>query len=784
MYFNKLILLFIAIIGMQTKLQAQQLTQTIRGTVVDKVSSAPIKDVTVIILYSDPYRSVQTDAQGNFKFTSVAVGQQSLRFIISGYKDYVMQNLVVNSGKELVLNVGLEENIDKAVNVEIKAAKNKALNEMSVVSTRTFSVEETQKFAAAVNDPLRMAMAFPGVVQTGDGNNNISIRGNSPNGLLWRMEGVDIPNPNHYSNTGSSGGGISILSSQLLTNSDFSSGAFAAEYGNALSGVFDLRLRKGNNEKPEYTVQAGFLGIDVAAEGPIKKGYDGSYLVNYRYSTLSLLHYMGVNIGDGVLNFQDLAYNIYLPTKKYGAFSMFGFGGLSSQNTEGKKDTSLWTDAYYKQNSKFHANTGAAAFTHSLLINPKTYLKTVLAYSGTDNGFNFNEYDNHFVTHDQYSESYIQKKLTLSTMLNNKINARHSLRSGINISRLGYSTHVNQINDSTSVFEQLVNKKGNAYMIQAFSQWQYHISERLTSNVGLHYSRFLLNGSSSLEPRASIKYDLNSKQSISFGYGLHSQLQPIGIYFLQVAHPDGSVTTPNQALGFTKAHHYVVGYDINPTKYLHAKVEGYYQSLFDIPVSGNPANNFAMINFEGGTEASILQHLSNAGIGRNYGMEITLEHYTYRHFYLLTAISIYDSKYKGANGQWYNTRYNGNYALSMTTGKEIVFKKRTLGINIKTVYSGGLRDVPINEAASIAENKAVYDYNRSFEYQAPAYFRTDFKISLKRNYARATGTLALDIQNVTNNKNVYGRYYDTYTHTIKTSYQVPLLPILSYRLEF
>jgi len=125
---------------------------------------------------------------------------------------------------------------------------------MSAVSARAFTVEETQKYPAAINDPLRMATNFAGVASLDDGMNQIVIRGNSPTGLLWRMEGIDIPNPNHFAAKGSSGGGISILSSQLLSNSDFITGAFAADYGNALSGVFDLNLRKGNNEKRETTL--------------------------------------------------------------------------------------------------------------------------------------------------------------------------------------------------------------------------------------------------------------------------------------------------------------------------------------------------------------------------------------------------------------------------------------------------------------------------------------------------------------------------------------------------
>jgi hypothetical protein len=165
-----------------------------------------------------------------------------------------------------------------------------------------------------------MSASFVGVVSPNDGGNNISVRGNSPYGFLWRMEGIDIPNPNHFANAATSGGGISILSAQILANSDFLTGAFAAEYGNALAGVFDLRLRKGNNEKREYTIQAGLLGIDLEAEGPVSPGSAHSYLVNYRYSTLSMLANLGLEVGDAITNFQDISFNVTLPTKRQGTF--------------------------------------------------------------------------------------------------------------------------------------------------------------------------------------------------------------------------------------------------------------------------------------------------------------------------------------------------------------------------------------------------------------------------------------------------------------------------------
>ena len=172
------------------------------------------------------------------------------------------------------------ESLHKLDEVTIKASSNRTrpLNEFASISARSFSVEETRRYAASVADPARMVMNFPGVTNSGD-DNSIVVRGNSPKGVLWRLEGIEIPNPNHFSALGSSGGSISMLNANVLGNSDFYTGAFVPEIGNALSGAFDLNFRNGNTERYEHTVQVGVLGVELATEGPFKKGGKASYLV-------------------------------------------------------------------------------------------------------------------------------------------------------------------------------------------------------------------------------------------------------------------------------------------------------------------------------------------------------------------------------------------------------------------------------------------------------------------------------------------------------------------------
>ncbi|AQG78373.1 TonB-dependent receptor [Spirosoma montaniterrae] len=772
-----------------TRSVAQPLTQTVRGTVVDQSLQTPIPGATIVVLTTNPVQGALTDADGSFRLTGVRVGRQTLKISFVGYKDALLTNVVVDAGKELVLTVALEEAIGQLAEVTVKPTveKDKPLNEMATVSARTFSVEETQRFAAAINDPARMATAYAGVVGASDGNNIIVIRGNTPNGLLWRMEGVEIPNPNHFANVGTASGGISILSAQLLANSDFMTGAFPAEYGNALSGVFDLRLRRGNNQRAEHTVQAGVLGVDVSSEGPFSKKYKGSYLFNYRYSTLGLLSRLGLNVGTGVTTFQDFSFNVYLPTAKAGTLTLFGFGGLSSQDTDAVRDSTAWKNAFDRYNERFSANTGAVGLTHSINFGRRAFLKTVVSGSGYQNKYAGDYLLESYALEPRYREQYTIWKSIVSSTLTYKLNTQHTIRAGLIGSQIGYDLSRNEWDAERRQVLTTVRVPGQTTQtLQAFAQWNYRLSEQLTLNAGLHYLRLFLNGTDAVEPRGSVRWAFRPGQSLSLGYGLHSQMQNPAVLF--ASQQLGDVARPlNRNLGFTRSHHLVLAYDRKLTDNLRLKAETYYQSLFNIPVSADTANSFALINYLDGLTT---ERLTNTGLGRNYGLELTLEQFLNRGVYFLLSSSLYRSEYRGSDEVWRSSRFDGRHATSFLAGKEFttgdhgLFRNGVVGLNLKLTYYGGYRDTPIDVATSQQRGETVRLDHLAYTERLPDYFRTDIRLSWKKNRPHSTRTLSLDVQNVTNRLNVFNRYFDAQTGTIRTNYQNGLLPVLSYRVVF
>lgn len=759
-----------------------QFGQQFRGTVTDQVLQQPLAGATVTL--TPLGNTVTTDAEGLFRFTGIPVGTYKLLVTYTGYKEAVLENILVNAGKETVIQVRLEAWVRTQAEAVVKAIgkKNKPLNDMSLVSARAFTVEETQKYAAAVNDPLRMATAFAGVFAADDGNNSIIIRGNSSTGLLWRMEGMDIPNPNHFGTPGNSGGGISILSSQLLANSDFITGAFAPEYGNALSGVFDLKLRKGNNEKREYSLQAGVLGLNAAIEGPFAKSYKGSYLLNYRYSTLTLLNKLGVLPDEGATNFRDLSYNFNFPTRKMGTFSFFGFGGWSDDKMKAK-EAGKWESKSDRYTEDFFSNTSHAGITHTLLAGNKWNIKSGIGISKTKIGF-----DQEYTEDDQsvsptWSDKYKTNNRVLQSTVNYKFNNRLHLRTGVIAHFIRYDFYQQSPEHEGGPLREVLNVSGNTSTQQAFAQALFRPTDNTSLQAGLHFFRLSHNRTQSAEPRISAKWIISRKSSLALAYGLHSQMQTLSIYFARLQEPNGNIIYPNKDLGLTRAQHYVLSYQYKISRNLLAKAELYYQRLSRVPVSIYDSSSLSALNI---LNEYVVEPMENTGKGRNYGAELSLERYLDNHFYLTLNNSIYQSKYTAKDGVERNTRFNGNYIITLIAGKDFVheWRPRTIGLNLKTIYAGGMRTTPVDVAASTQNGYTIFRDKEAFSLQNPSYFRTDLRLSLTWNRRHHTSTLSLDFQNLTNRLNVFNQWYDSEKNEVVTNYQTGLIPILNYKIEF
>lgn len=778
-------------------LHSQVVTQTIRGVVMDKQTRITLPGANVILTSSDPVRGTTTNEQGSFRIDNVEVGRVSIKVTFVGYQDVTMNNVNLQGGKEMVLSIYMEELVMQVDEVVITHTvdKTSSLNRMATVSARGFTVEETERYAGSRNDPARMAANFAGVVGVDDSRNDIIIRGNSPMGLLWRLDGVDIPNPNHWGYSGSTGGPVSMLNNTLLENSDFYTGAFPAEYGNATSGVFDLRMRNGNNERYEFLGQIGFNGFELGAEGPILRSKGSSFLINYRYSTMGVFDALGMDFGTvGVPYYQDLSFKLNLPSTVLGHISIFGLGGLS--------DIEIWNSRKNPDDVNFYTedgmdittgtDMGVVGVSSHYTINPNTYLKVTLAAMGQRG---YSEVDTLSLTFQKfrfYENVTIDNRISALALINHRFNAKHSLKGGVGAKMLLSNFYDRVWRKEFDEYRNQLDFEGTTWLVQPYIQWQFRPTDRFTLNTGIHYNYFTFNGSGALEPRLGLRYGLAPKHAVSLGYGLHSQVSPLFAYFFQKANNDGTYTQTNLDLGLTKSHHFVVGYDYRLNAFTRVKMEAYYQSLFDAPIDAQESNAFSMLNNGASFVFEMPEYLVNKGKGENYGIELTIEHFLNKGFYFLLTGSLFESKYRGSNGRWFNSAFNNNYVVNGLVGKEFYFgrnnprAKRSLSIDLKSMIAGGKRTTPWTAVLNPAtqEYEQNWDYNRAFAIKLPYYNKTDLKITFRSNKKGITQEWGIEITNLLNNENIQNQSFNKYTGNAKDVYQTQLMLIPQYRIIF
>lgn len=762
-------------------------TQSVKGHVADAESQRPLAGVTVQLMPGDS--KAVTDGLGFYRLTNVPTGRYSIQYTIVGYEVQTLPDIIVSSGKELEQNITLREGLKNLQSVTVQAGRGKKpLNEFAVLSARSFSMEETKRFPAAFSDPARMVMNFPGVAAANDGSNDLVVRGNSPQGVLWKLEGIEIPTPNHFSNLGATGGPISMLSSNVIGRSDFYTGAFPADIGNATAAAFELNFRNGNKSRPEYAVMLGALGAELSAEGPMNKNKTMSYLVNYRYSTLALLKSFG-SIKQAP-DYQDLSFKINWATKKAGEFALFGLGGYNKYTNDPEKDSTKWnSDDEPNDKERGTGRLGVIGLSHQVFVHRDAYIKTVVSASYTRSAANadtLNPAADYAPVHTA-DQAFTNNAFRISTFYNNKLDAHNTIRVGAIAQQWQYDLNNRYYDDVEMQWKQMLQSKGSTQFYQAYLLWKHRITGNLLFNSGVHASRLALNGRSSIEPRASLTYSA-SGNVFSLAAGMHSKPEHISTYMFENKTEGASVTQPNKDLDLSRAVHLVAGYEhffrgLNLT----TKAELYYQYLYHMPVELNSNSGFAAVNMENVYDLTDKNPLVSKGKGRNYGIDMSVEKPFDKHYFFIANLSLFQTRYTDITGATYHSRYDRNYSFNLVGGKEWQSGSnahKTIGVNGKVVTTGGMRVSPLDMEASIATGKEQYVPGKYFSEHGPVYFRLDASLYIRKDRARSTHTFSLEIQNITNRENFLSYYFDRRTGQQKINHQLGLFPNLSYKIQF
>ncbi len=777
-----------------------QNTQTVKGTITDQQSEIPLIGVAVELITVEPSRGTVTDVDGRFYLPEVPVGRHAFRISYLGYNTITVPNVVVTAGKEVVLNVGLEESVIQMNEVVVTAEteKDKTVNDMAAISARSFNLEEVTRFSGGRNDVARLAGNFAGVAVADDSRNDIVIRGNSPSGVLWRLEGIPIPNPNHFSTLGTTGGPVSALNPNLLANSDFLTSAFPAEYGNAVAGVFDVGFRSGNRDNYEYTLQlAAFSGFEAMAEGPLNAKKNSSFLVSYRYSFVQIADYLGIPVGTNATpNYQDLSFKLDFANGKAGKFSIFGIGGLSDIEFLGNEIDE--TDLFANPNEDAFADSkiGILGTKHNIIVGDNAYVRTVASWSTARNGYT---QDNFF---DEGSRKLrvtevndITDTYRLSSYLNKKYNARFTMRTGILAQHFQLNTKVDDRDNRPDLDEDgepdwvtVRDFDGGMNLLEGYAQGQFKLNEKWTLHGGLHAQYLDINETFAVEPRLALNWQFRPNQTLSLGYGLHHQMQPLPVFFFEEEVNPGVFERTNKDLDFIQSNHFVLGYDVKWNTNWRTKVETYYQTIDNAAVESTPSS-FSLLNAGADFVFPERGSLTNNGTGSNYGVELTVEKFFSQGYYGLLTASVFDSKYEGSDGIERNTAFNNGYVVNFLAGKELKIgkdKRNALTFDTKLTTAGGRYYTPVDLEASKAAGEEVLQEDLAFSERFDPYFRLDVKFGFRLNSKtkKFSQQFFLDFQNITDNENIFQRRYNEVTNEVNNVYQSGFFPDILYRVQF
>ena len=761
------------------KAQINQTSQTVRGQVCDVASGEPMIGVTITVENGIMLATV-SDADGNFVINNVPVGRHSVRATFIGYEPVLLKEQLVSSGKELVLTLRMRESIPELGEVVVRPRVNKQqpLNEMAQVGARMFSVEEATRYAGGMADPARTASMFAGVA-TGGATNGISIHGNSPQMLQWRVEGVEVPNPNHFADITEAGGGVfTSLNGTVLANSDFLTGAMPAEFGNALSGAFDMKMRVGNNTKYEHAVQVGTLGVDFASEGPLGRNTKASYLVNYRYSFLEIakkLH--AINMEKETLDYQDLSFKLNMPTQKAGTFAVW-FTGLIDRYENEVPDVSDWETLWDMNDSWSRQSNCAVGLTHNYRFSSGGTLHSSVAYTGAYRKLGVNDYDTEMNMMPEMAGRNSQWNVIISTQHQHKFSSRYTMQNGFEHQHLDFNTWMDYIHETSGPLYRVYESEGNTGLTRLYTNHKVALSRRLSTVAGINVMWFNLNNQWLVEPRISVQYKTSPSSTLSLAYALNSRKESTDTYFV--------VGASNDDLGLTRSHHISASFAQRLGENAMLKIEPYWQWLFDVPV-------------ENGTTYSILNHssffqdraLTNDGAGRNYGIDLTLERYLKDGLYGMLTATLFKSEYRDAQGQWHHSRHDRGYITNILGGKEWMVgraRKNVFGINGRLTLMGGDRYTPIPEDTTFEDiakraDKSVPEIDGADPYSTQMKMNVGYAFSVKYtiNKRRTAHHFILEYLQM---KTFQGQTFDLRTHEIVDKFTSLTFPNIAYRVEF
>lgn len=760
-----------------------QATQSVHGIVIDNATQEPIDGASIELMNYVPIKMTFTDEFGRFKIDNIPVGKHRFLVIYEGYEILVVPEVQISAGKQASLSISIEKLPNELREIVVssnrirKTTKDLPNNHMALTGIRSFTIEDVKRYPISLEDPARLIAKFAGVART-HAETGLIIRGNNPSTLLWRVEGLPIPSPNHLSFKESLTGYLPMFNIYLLRNSDFMHGPAPAEYGNTIGGTLDLGLRNGNTQNYEGSFKAAIEGVEGFFEGPLDKRGRSSFVIGGRYGFLPLI--ANILESGSVLNTQDLSFKIHTVGKKQ-EINVFGIGGISVTTVDV---------------SELEPNSSSARYigdvlrkkTYGLLgVNFKKYLRNKKGYFYTVLGTNYNLEQFQIVDSTQAtltSSNSATTETTLSSYLHYVFDDNNQIRVGVTASHYYLDYNYNKFKNNIVIRDY----QGHSMLMQLHAQWLHKFSKKLKMNIGVNGQYLFLNNTYGISPRIEMSWQLMASHRLSMGYSWNHQVQPWEIYLNQSNRIEDKSQLVNYNLGFSQNHHFSLTYDWAIVNNWRLKTEAYFQYLMNIPVNIYEPE-ISLINTSSTENLLEKTHFTNNGLGQTYGIEITIEKFFSEGYYGMLTATYFDSKYKGADDVWRNTETNSNFIGNLLIGKEFEIgpkRNNRFLLDLSYTYKFGNHYTPVDLTASILAETQVSNWSQAYTQRYPGFHNLDIRVGVLMNDRKKqiSHKLLFEVSNALNQRVIYREAYNPYTRMKSKHRYAGIVPNISYRLTF
>jgi hypothetical protein len=741
--------------------ESGKLSGSIRGRMTDSETGAPLSGGQVMCT-GTPYGAV-TDEDGRWTIPSIPVRGYTVRMSYIGYESRFFTDVIVKSNRIAFVDGALSPSAIKGKAVEITAGYFTREDNRSS-STVRFDYEEIRRAPGSAGDVSRILMSLPSVAKVNDQSNGLIVRGGNPVENAFYIDGIEVPNINHFPDQASSGGPIGMINVDLIKDVVFHSGAFPSVYGDRLSSVMDITFREGNRKEFDGQLDLNFAGFGGVAEGPLARGR-GSWLISARRSYLDLV-VKAFDVGSTVApRYGDGQAKAVFDLNRNHSVSLIGFWG--DDHNAPDRETGLENDmqVYGRQD----ITTGTAGLTWRALWGKNAVSRTSLSHTR----WSFDE--------DWYETSTARyqvrnRSLERSTVLRNvnhvRFNDGFSLEFGADVKSLtsdydnGYQGTTNALGDTVPPVRFDKRLAGIKYGL--FADAVFRPVSWLTVEAGLRADRFTVNRRGTVSPRVNVSAALGARTTVKAACGMYHQNLPV--LFLAQNESLRRAADPRSL-------HLVAGVDRMVSENTRLTVELYRKSYSRLPADPSQPE----LNMFDAKPSALTGDLTDGGRAESHGVEITLQKRLASKVYGLASATWFRARYRGADGTWRNRDYDNRLAFSAEGGYR---PDRRWEFSMRWIYAGGVPYTPLDLAASKLLHRIVLDESRVNSVRLPDYHSMNVRFDRRFNFRSTNLIFYLSVWNVYNRKNVAQVFWNDREQKQDVIYQWLILPVFGLEYEF